>query len=186
MPVIGRVNIYNALAAIAASSVWDCHHDEWVKGLADFRPVDMRLEIEEYQGLHLMIDCYNANPGSVVSTLHSLKEFEVPGKKIAVLGDMLELGEASSQYHRQAGEDALRAGVDYLFCLGPEAEHIAQGALSSGMDKNAVFHFTDHQKLLDRLVDILKPGDLVLCKGSRGMELEKIVIGLKGSAFKNN
>jgi UDP-N-acetylmuramoyl-tripeptide--D-alanyl-D-alanine ligase len=186
VPVIGRVNVYNALAAIAASNVWGCGQDEWARGLANFRPVDMRLEIEEYQGLHLMIDCYNANPDSVTSSLQSLNEFDVPGKKIAVLGDMLELGDASAEYHRQAGEEAARAGIEYLFCLGTEAQHIARGALSFGMDKKTVFHFTDHQQLLDRLVDILKRGDLVLCKGSRGMELEKIVIGLKGSAFKNN
>ena len=186
LPVFGRVNIYNALAAIAASSAWNCQPEQWARGLAAFRPVGMRLEIEEHDGLHLMIDCYNANPGSVSSSLNSLREFDAPGRKIAVMGDMLELGENSKDYHFRAGEEAARAGVDYLFCLGPESESILKGALAAGMTGTKVFHFMNHQDLLHRLLDIIAKGDLILCKGSRGMELEKIVIGLKGSAFKNN
>jgi len=186
IPVYGRVNIYNALAAIAASSVWGCEPDEWIKGLADFHPVDMRLEMEVFEGLHLMIDCYNANPESVACGLQSLREFEVTGKKIAVLGDMLELGETSADYHFRAGQQVAEAGLDYLLCLGPQAQHIARGAVAAGMDEKKVFHFSKHQDLLNRLMEIIARGDLILCKGSRGMELEKIVTGIKGSAFKNN
>ncbi len=186
LPVFGRVNVYNALAAITASSVWDCQPEQWAKGLIGFRPVDMRLEIEEHDGLHLIIDCYNANPGSVSSSLNSLHEFDTPGRKIAVLGDMLELGETSKDYHFRVGEEAAKIGIDYLFCLGPESEAISKGALAAGMDDKAVFHFMKQQDLLNSLLDIIAKGDLILCKGSRGMELEKIIIGLKGSAFKNN
>lgn len=186
MPVYGRVNVYNALAAIAASTVWGCEPEEWIEGLAHFRPVDMRLEIEEYHGLNLMVDCYNANPGSVASSLQSLREFAAGGRKIAVLGDMLELGEASPDYHFRAGQQAAEIAVDYLFCLGPQSEHMARGAVSAGMDDKKVFHFTRHQDLLDRLIEVIARGDVILCKGSRGMELEKIVTGIKGSAFKNN
>jgi len=186
MPVHGRVNIYNALAAIAASSVWGGTTEDWKAALSEFRPLSMRLEIEEYRGIHFIIDCYNANPASVKSSLQALAEFDVPGKKVAVLGDMLELGSASDDLHREAGEQAARAGVDYLLCLGLESKQIVEGAVTGGMDKSAVAHFTDHQELLDKILTMIAPGDLVLCKGSRGMQLEKIVIGLKGAAFKNN
>ncbi len=186
IPVYGRVNVYNALAAIAASSIWGCGPDEWARGLAGFRPIDMRLELENFHGLHLMIDCYNANPGSVTSALNSLRAFDTSGKKTAVLGDMLELGPEAPDFHFRAGQEAARAGVDYLFCFGPVSAHIAKGALAAGMDEKTVFHFTDHQELLHKLLDVIAKGDLILCKGSRGMELEKVVIGIKGSAFKNN
>lgn len=186
MPVFGRANIYNGLAAIAASSVWECRPEDWSLGLATFRPVSMRFEVEEYRGLQLVIDCYNANPASVISSLRSMNEIEVSGKKIAVLGDMLELGESAAELHRSVGEEAARLGIDYLFCLGPESRHIAEGAVAGGMSDSAVFHFDKHQNLLDKLLEVITPGDLILCKGSRGMQMEKIMIGLKGAAFKSN
>ncbi len=185
-PLFGRVNVYNALAAIAASSVWGCDINDWQSGLSGFRAVDMRLELEEFAGLYLIIDCYNANPGSVTSTLRSLRDFDVPGRKIAVLGDMLELGDTSGDFHYQVGREAAGVPVDNLLCLGPESTMTAQGAVDAGMPAETVFHFTDHQALLDTLLGLIARGDLVLCKGSRGMELEKIIIGVKGSAFKNN
>ncbi len=186
MPVFGRVNVYNALAAIAASSIWGCRPEDWSRGLATFRPVSMRFEVEEYQGLQLVIDCYNANPASVISSLRSMNEIGVSGKKIAVLGDMLELGAAAADLHRSVGEEAARIGVDYLFCLGPESQHIAEGAVAAGMSGSAVFHFDKHQDLLNKLLEVIGVGDLILCKGSRGMQMEKIMIGLKGAAFTNN
>jgi UDP-N-acetylmuramoyl-tripeptide--D-alanyl-D-alanine ligase len=186
LPVYGRVNVYNALAAIAATSIWGCRPEDWATGLAHFQPVDMRLELEEFAGLHLMIDCYNANPDSVSSSLNTLEDFETSGQKIAVLGDMLELGEKSSEYHFRAGQEAARSGISFLFCLGPESEQTARGAVAGGIDKKKVLHFLKHQDLLDRLLEVIARNDLILCKRSRGMELEKIVIGIKGSAFKNN
>jgi UDP-N-acetylmuramoyl-tripeptide--D-alanyl-D-alanine ligase len=186
IPVFGRANVYNALASIAASSVWGCGPEDWSRGLAKFRPVSMRLEVEEYRGLQLVIDCYNANPASVISSLQSMNEIDVPGRKIAVLGDMLELGATAAELHRSVGEEAARIGVDYLYCLGPQSRHIAEGAIAAGMSSSDVLHFDEHQDLLDKLLEIIAAGDLILCKGSRGMQMEKIMIGLKGVAFKSN
>jgi len=186
LPVYGRINVYNALAAIAASSVWDCGPEQWAEGLAAFRNVDMRLEIENFRGMILMIDCYNSNPDSVTNTLISLKEYDVTGNKIAILGDMLELGDASGDYHYRAGEEAARSGISRLFCLGPQSRQTVLGAVAAGMDEKRIYHSLEHQDLLDHILKVIAPGDLVLCKGSRGMQMEKIVIGLKGSAFKNN
>lgn len=186
LPAVGRVNIYNALAAIAASSVWGCPPADWIKGLAAFRPVDMRLTVEEFAGLHLIIDCYNANPGSMAAALRLLNEFNASGKKIAVLGDMLELGTTSGALHFEVGRHAAQSGARFLFCLGPKSQEIIAGATAAGFDPKRAFHFLEHQKLLDALLDVIAVGDALLFKGSRGMELEKIVIGLKGSAFKNN
>lgn len=184
LPLQGRINVYNALAAIAASSVWECGPAEWVSGLANFKPVEMRLELVAHDGLHLIIDCYNANPDSTMAALNVLKDVRVSGRRIAVLGDMLELGEASPKLHFEAGRQAV--GVDYLFCFGPKAEAIAAGAIDSGMSKENVCHFREHQKLLEKLLTVIKRGDAVLFKGSRGMELEKVVVGVRGTAFKDN
>ncbi len=186
IPVFGRANVYNALAAIAASSVWGCTPEDWSRGLASFRPVSMRFEVEEYRGLHLVIDCYNANPASVIASLESMNEIDVSGKKIAVLGDMLELGDSAEELHRSVGAEAARLGIAYLFCLGPQSRYIAEGAVAAGMKDSAVMHFDEHQSLLNKLLEVIAPGDLILCKGSRGMQMEKITIGLKGAAFKSN
>lgn len=186
LPAVGRVNIYNALAAIAASSVWGCTPADWIQGLAAFRPVDMRLTIEQFAGLHLIIDCYNANPGSMAAALRLLSEFSSTGKKIAVLGDMLELGETSAAHHFEAGRQAAGSDARYLFCLGPQSQQIIAGAVAAGFNPQHARHFLKHQKLLDGLLDVISVDDTILFKGSRGMELEKIVVGLKGSAFKNN
>ncbi|MCP4567290.1 MAG: UDP-N-acetylmuramoyl-tripeptide--D-alanyl-D-alanine ligase [FCB group bacterium] len=186
LPTCGRVNVYNALAAIAASSIWGCGALDWQKGMADFHPVEMRLTMEHEGGLHYLVDCYNANPQSVKAALDCLSTFETKGRKIAVLGDMLELGEDSPALHEATGQDVVAAGVDFLLCLGPESKHVATGAADAGMAGDAICHFLSHQELLDHLLGMIVREDLILLKGSRGMELEKILYGLKGAAFKNN
>lgn len=186
LPTLGRVNLYNALAAIAASAVWGCTPEQWCEGLAGFMPVALRLSVEEYQGLMLLIDCYNANPGSMAASLETLRELPTSGRRLAVLADMLELGEQSQQLHYDVGRLVATGVVDRLFCLGPQSMHLAAGARDGGMDETAVRHFAAHQELLDALLAEVTKGDAILFKGSRGMEVEKILFGLKGSAFKNN
>ena len=186
LPVLGRANIYNALAAVAAASVWGVPPEDWAAGLAAFEPMDMRLTLEHYRGLDLLIDCYNANPESVKEALRTLQGFTVAGRKIAVLGDMLELGEMSDALHVEIGRVAAGSGIDYLLCLGPHSAATIDGARATGMPADRIRHFTTHQGLLTALVGLVRPGDMILFKGSRGMELEKIIIGLKGTAFAGN
>ncbi len=183
---LGRINIYNALAAIATASVWNCSPDDWATGLQAFQPIELRLARESHNGLELLIDCYNANPGSVKASLEILNDMTSKGRKIAVLGDMLELGEQSDALHEDIGRSVSESGVDSLFCLGPNAKLIAKGAMDKGMDSSLVHQYTDHQELLDNLLQKISRGDLLLFKASRGMKLEKIVHGLKASAFSNN
>jgi UDP-N-acetylmuramoyl-tripeptide--D-alanyl-D-alanine ligase len=186
LPVLGRANIYNALAAVAAASVWGVPPEDWAAGLAAFEAVDMRLTLEKYRGLDLLIDCYNANPESVKEALRTLQGFNVAGRKIAVLGDMLELGEMSDALHVEIGRVAAGSGIDYLLCLGPHSAATINGARAAGMPADRMRHFAMHQELLDALVGLVKPGDMILFKGSRGMALEKIIVGLKGTAFAAN
>lgn len=186
LPVLGRANVYNALAAVAAASVWGARPEDWAAGLAAFEPAAMRLTLEHYRGLDLLIDCYNANPESVKEALRTLQGFTVVGRKIAVLGDMLELGDLSDALHVEIGRTAATAGIDFLLCLGPHSTATVDGARAAGMKPETIRHYATHQALLEALAALVRPGDMVLFKGSRGMELEKIVVGLKGSAFAGN
>lgn len=179
LKVCGQVNIYNALAAMAASSVWGCGPDEWHKGLDNFEPVSMRMGVEQCGSLKLLVDCYNANPDSVAASLACFGGYQCDGRKIAVLGDMLELGQDAKRFHLEAGEQVAGAGVDFLLCLGSESVHIAEGAMQAGLAGEAVSTFDDHEKILSHLLQLVQPGDMILFKGSRGMALEKIVNGLK-------
>ncbi|MFH1698960.1 MAG: UDP-N-acetylmuramoyl-tripeptide--D-alanyl-D-alanine ligase [Candidatus Zixiibacteriota bacterium] len=186
IPVFGKVNIYNVLAAVAAATVWECSPDEWTQGLASFQPVDMRMVSESFEGLHLLIDCYNANPGSVTASLDTLCNLPTTGRRIAIIGDMLELGENEIEFHKNIGAIAAKSGVAFLLCLGSLTENTVQEAICEGMTGKHAIHFRDHNELLDQLLKIIHRGDLILFKGSRGMRIEKIVSGLKGTAFKRN
>ncbi len=186
VPASGKVNIYNALAAVAASSIWGYQSEQWIKGLAAFRPADMRMTVEEHEGLSLLIDCYNANPASTKASIDTLANFDTKGKRIAILGDMLELGEKSKSLHYEVGRYIFDAGIDMLIALGPLSKNIISGAIDAGMDKSKLFHGKDHQEILDHLLNVIMKNDLLLIKGSRGMQMEKIITGLKGTAFKNN
>lgn len=177
--VCGKVNVYNALAAIAASSLWGCGPDDWQKGLDDFEPIEMRMGVEQCGGLRLLIDCYNANPDSVAASLECFGEYQAEGRKIAVLGDMLELGDEAKRFHREAGQQVATAGVDFLLCLGPQSAGTAEGAIAAGLLRDVVWTFDNHEQLLDHLTSLAERGDMILFKGSRGMELEKTVDGLK-------
>ncbi|MEE9442777.1 MAG: UDP-N-acetylmuramoyl-tripeptide--D-alanyl-D-alanine ligase [candidate division Zixibacteria bacterium] len=186
VPVYGKVNIYNVLAAIAAATVWECPPDDWEQGFASFQPVDMRMVSESFEGLHLLIDCYNANPESVTASLETLSNIPTEGKRIAVMGDMLELGENEKEFHKSIGAIAAESGLDFLLCLGPLTSITVEEAIFKGLSDKQAMHCRDHNELLNQLLKIIRRGDLILFKGSRGMRIEKIVAGLKGTAFKNN
>ena len=139
----------------------------------------------------ILLGCSNifsqsAERATPLQELFVLKELEVQGARIAVLGDMLELGEESQKLHRESGRVAVEAGIDRLLCIGEESKNTIQGALDAGMPPEKAVHCLDHQQLLDHLLRLIKRGDAILFKGSRGMELEKTVVGLKGTAFKSN
>lgn len=130
----------------------------------------------------LIDDSYNSNPAALESALKGLTA--LPSKrKVAILGDMLELGEKESEYHIQAGRQVARWGWDALVTVGSLSQHMAEGALSSGMRKEQIFSFNDSRQAAEEIWSILEEGDLVLVKGSRRIETEKIVekIKLEGS-----
>ena len=137
----------------------------------------MRSEILRKNGICVINDCYNANPGSLSAALELLNQIgtDPSGRKILVLGDMLELGERSEQMHTEAGRQAVEVGADHLIGLGPMMRFALDAAVASGMDLDRVRHFTDKDELVRFASSLVEAGDVVLVKGSRGMQLEELV-----------
>ena len=169
----GRHNAYNALAAAAIGRILGVPWGDIQRVLADFKSVHMRAEIIRKDGIVVINDCYNANPDSMAAALELLAEVEGM-RKIAVLGDMLELGPQSSCLHAAAGEQAVQ-NADMVLTVGSEAKHLVDAARSAGMDKDLARHFEDVDQVGEFAAAQLGCGDVVLVKASRGMALDAVV-----------
>lgn len=120
-------------------------------------------------------DTYNASPQSTLAALEILRDFPQVARKIAVLGDMRELGKFTEMGHQQVGEAVVKLGVDYLFVVGEKSRDIAKGALSAGMSEDHIYHFDQTSEAGIFLQERLKPNDVILVKGSRGSKMEQVV-----------
>ncbi len=176
--VFGRPQVYAAGAAIAVGLAFGMNLVKISEGLSEYEAPDHRMKIlEGVKGTFILDDSYNASPLSMRLALDTLSN--LPAKrKIAVLGDMLEIGKYSTEAHEAVGEAAVKV-VDYLFCVGPRAKFIAESARQHGFDhkKIQVFSSSDGaKKMIEREI---KAGDLILIKGSRAIQLEKIIEEIK-------
>ncbi len=176
VPTLGRLSVHNALAAAAVGVAAGLTPDEIVAGLADGWSAPHRVQLVRAGEVVIVDDTYNASPGSVTAALQVLAE--LPGRRIAVLGEMLELGEGHEDGHRVVGEAAADA-VDRLVVVGEDASAIADGAISAGLDPSRVVVLADADAALDHLRSRLRDGDVVLVKASRGIALESLVDALR-------
>ena len=174
--VPGDHNLYDALAAIAVGEAFRIPKGEIAKALAAFTSTSMRMEIKNANGFKIVSDCYNANPSSTKMALQTLGNMKIEGKRIAVLGDMLELGKESGNLHKQIGAMVPEMNFDMLLAVGSEANKYVEGAKSRGM-KN-VFHFDTVPEVVSFLGESVAEGDVLLVKGSRGMHMEQVVDAL--------
>ncbi len=172
----GKHNIYNALAALAASINDGCDPRDLVEPLNLFKPFHLRSEVFQSGGVTVINDCYNANPASMKMAIATLAEFPGGKRKIAVLADMLELGTGEKEFHRQIGECLSANRINALFAFGTLSENYIEK-----FQGEFKMHFTSKQSMLDELRRYIQPGDVVLIKGSRGMALEEISNDLRGS-----
>jgi UDP-N-acetylmuramoyl-tripeptide--D-alanyl-D-alanine ligase len=172
---LGRHNVNNALGAAALSLCAGVTLPAIRRGLEKARPFSMRMQIENWRGIGIVNDTYNANPASMKAALQTLEEIASRGKKIAVLGDMFELGEYSRKEHRELGKAAAASGIDLLYLLGAWAGEVRSGALAGGMPQARIVIGKDHKDLACRLRERAKIGDWLLFKGSRGMKMENIL-----------
>ena len=170
--MVGRHNVYNTLAAIAAGFAMGLTPVEVREGLGNLEATKMRFELQQVKEWNVVNDAYNASPMSMTAAINTLSEL-TKGRKIAVLGDMLELGSVSEEAHLHVGEEVAEHGFTALVTRGEMGEFIAKGAENKGM--TAVYRCASHEEAAEKLHELLQPGDTLLFKGSRGMAMEKII-----------
>jgi UDP-N-acetylmuramoyl-tripeptide--D-alanyl-D-alanine ligase len=176
IPVLGRLSVHNALAAAAVGVSAGLSLDEIAAGLALGWSAPHRVAVVRLGAMTVIDDTYNASPRSVVAALDLLAG--LPGRRGAVLGEMLELGDASDEGHREVGEAAART-VDWLMVVGAGADGIAEGAAAAGLPASSIIRVPDADAALAALPPRLRDGDVVLVKASRGIALDGVVNGLR-------
>ncbi|HET6251652.1 MAG TPA: UDP-N-acetylmuramoyl-tripeptide--D-alanyl-D-alanine ligase [Tepidisphaeraceae bacterium] len=175
VPMLGRHSAANALAAIAVARSMRLPEEAIIESLAKSDGPEMRLQLQTAGSVAILNDAYNANPNSMRAAIETLAELESAGRKIAVLGDMRELGDSSERYHREIGTFAATAGkIDRLICVGVQARYIADAALAAGFPQDQIMRFDDAKSAAAGVAEIIQPGDLVLVKASRGIQLEAV------------
>ncbi|HZZ43849.1 MAG TPA: UDP-N-acetylmuramoyl-tripeptide--D-alanyl-D-alanine ligase [Tepidisphaeraceae bacterium] len=182
VPLLGKHTAANALAAIAVARRLGLSEDEIIDNLSRAAGTEMRLELTHTPtGITILNDAYNANPASMKAALETaitLRPSPHAGRLIAILGDMLELGEASDRFHREVGTFAAGCRFDLLACVGPHSAHIATAAESAGMDPARILLYPDSTAAAASLPSLIHPRDVTLLKASRGTRLELVAQSL--------
>lgn len=178
----GLHNVENALAALAASSIFELPVDLLQQALGDFRNLSQRGEILTLPGNILVLDdCYNSNPRAMERMIETLAGWPGAERRIAVAGEMLELGPTSPELHRRVGKKLAESGIDWLVAVQGEAKGFLEGAIEAGMDAQKAVFFEEASGAARYCQRLLKSGDVMLVKGSRGVNLETVIELLKNS-----
>ena len=176
----GRHNVSNALAGAAIGYALGFSASQVARGLAEFKPAPMRSQIRRVQGMTFLYDCYNANPASMKAALAVLGDYGHTQRHIAVLGEMHELGKHAPRFHRVIGAVAAQQGLSHLVvCGGKLAACMAEGARKANMNIRGISKVPDVWAACRLLKTVLRRGDVVLLKGSRGAGMERIVEGMQ-------
>ena len=176
LPIPGMHNVYNALMAAATGWALEVPLEAAANALANFAPTKLRSQVVERAGIRMINDAYNANPASMRAALKTLSHIEVSGRRVAVVGDMRELGPMTRDAHRDLGREAGNRQIDALFALGDMASLVVEGGREAGLAQ--AWAYADRDALTGALRAYLKPGDCMLVKGSRGIAMEGIVSAL--------
>lgn len=169
VPVGGEHFILNALCAVSCGKILDIEKDKIVKGIEEFELTKRRMDIKNINGIKVINDAYNASLESMKASISYLASLEGT-RKIAVLGDMFELGEYSDKLHKEVGKEVAKNKIDLLFCAGKYSKNIVNEAIESGMNENNVYYMENKENLLEKLETIIKKGDTILVKASNGMK----------------
>jgi len=175
--LLGRHQVTNALLAIAVGAELGLSQAEIQRGLGENKPAKMRLQFWEANGVRVLDDAYNANADSVIAALETLCDLPLQGRRVAILGDMAELGAHSAAAHAEVGKRAGELGIGQLFAVGKMAAVTAQAARAAGLTR--VIEFADVEMAVTAVRKFLKTGDVVLLKASRSSRLERIAETLK-------
>ncbi|WP_419726741.1 UDP-N-acetylmuramoyl-tripeptide--D-alanyl-D-alanine ligase [Terrisporobacter petrolearius] len=172
IPTVGKHNIYNAMAAILVGINLNMTLEEIKDGLKNFQCTKNRLDIIKSNNLTIIDSVYNASIDSMTAALNILGRYK--SRRVAILGDMFEMGEFAEFGHRQVGKAALN-NVDILISIGKDSEFIVKELKENNMNPDNLYHFETKEEAIEKLDDIIKENDTILVKASRGMHLEKVV-----------
>jgi UDP-N-acetylmuramoyl-tripeptide--D-alanyl-D-alanine ligase len=177
LSVPGRHAISNALAALAAASVWGIGAAEAQSAFSTLRAPAMRGELLRFSnGAALINDCYNSSPAALQAMIELLAATPNYRRRILAAGEMRELGRKSAELHREAGRLAAKTGkIDWIIGVAGDAAEIVEGAVAAGFPRAQARYFSSSEEAAKFLDDFLKPGDLLLVKGSRGVKMERVV-----------
>lgn len=172
IPTVGKHNIYNAMAAILVGINLNMTIEEIKEGLKNFQCTKNRLDIIKNNNLTIIDSVYNASIDSMTAALNILGRYK--NRRVAILGDMFEMGEFAEFGHRQVGKAALD-NVDILIAIGKDSEFIVKELQENNMNIDNLYHFETKEEAIENLDNIIKENDIILVKASRGMHLEKVV-----------
>ena len=170
----GKHFIYNSLCALSVGSIFDIPFNQIKDGIQNFELTKNRMEILKKENYTIINDCYNASFDSMKASLEYLSSQKAK-RKIAVLGDMLELGDFSKTLHENVGKEVAKNKIDVLITVGNESKYIAESAILYGINKNNVFCFNNNQDAIDKINIIKSNDDIILVKASNGMNFKQIV-----------
>lgn len=174
IPVLGDHNVNNALAAFIVATHYGVKEEAAIEALSLFEPGAMRQNIIKTNGITVINDCYNSSPSSMQAGLKTLRQIS-GSRKIAVLGDMLEIGELSERLHKDVGTYVVENKTDFLIAIGKDSKFIIDGACEKGFDKSKTKYFTSKGEAKEFLDKFIQKEDAILVKASRSMEFEEIV-----------
>jgi len=172
IPTLGIHNIYNSLSVLGVCKTMGLDMVKSIEGIAEYQPSKYRMEIKEVGSKTVVEDFYNANPDSMKASIETFSDIE-GSRKVAILADMLELGEISEKSHRMIGAIA-KDLFDVIICIGKEACYIGMEAEKLGFESKNIYSFDKNEEAIEKINSILTPGDTILIKGSRGMKLEEV------------
>ena len=175
----GEHNLSNAVGAAAMAYSLGADLEAVRRGLEAVKPFPMRTVIERWRGIGIINDAYNANPASMEAAIKTLAEIGGRREKVAILGDMLELGRESRKSHLELGKQVARYRTDRLYLLGEQADQVKEGALLAGMEEERVIIGKNHKEIARIVRGQVRRGDWLLFKGSRGMNMERILAAFK-------
>ncbi len=176
----GRHHLTSALAAVAVGRLFGLSDPEISRGLEEFEAPPMRCQISKVGDATIIDDTYNASPVAMRAALELLRDFDAPGRRIVVCGDMRELGEAAGRLHRHLGNQVVSlCGADLLVACGQHADDVVEGAQAAGMPQSRAVAVAGTEEVLTHLDSALAPGDVVLVKGSRALGMERLVRALQ-------
>lgn len=175
IPGLAEHNVQAAAFGIALAIQWGIDPELALEGVGEVCLPRMRMELRIWNDVEWIIDCYNANPSSMRSALDVLRGLEIAGRKIAVLGDMLELGDQSDRYHDMLAGWITASGVDAVFACGDEIGRTVSALESMGWNQGRVVYRREVGELKSAVMDYIRPGDLLLLKGSRMIGLDQIL-----------